>query len=63
MDKKLYDKLTDSAKKELDSSTKELYELLIYKAYLIAKRIIRKIKKYLCLIFYLQRINFFQMNI
>ena len=38
MDKKLYDKLTDSAKKELDSSTKELYELLIYKAYLIAKK-------------------------
>ena len=38
MDKKLYDKLTDSAKKELDSSTKELYELLIYKAYLMAKK-------------------------
>ena len=38
MDKKLYDKLTDSAKKELDSSTRELYELLIYKAYLMAKK-------------------------
>ena len=38
MDKKLYDKLTDSAKKELDSSTKEIYELLIYKAYLVAKK-------------------------
>lgn len=37
MDKKLYEKLTDSAKKELDNSTKEIYELLIYKAYLMAK--------------------------
>ena len=38
MDKKLYEKLTDSAKNELDNSTKEIYELLIYKAYLVAKK-------------------------
>ena len=38
MDKKLYAKLTDSAKKELDSSVQEIYDLLIYKAYLIADK-------------------------
>ena len=38
MDKKLYEKLTDSAKIELDNSSKEICELLTYKAYLIAKK-------------------------
>ncbi|MEE1177629.1 MAG: hypothetical protein U0K71_11550 [Paludibacteraceae bacterium] len=38
MDNNLYEKLTDSAKKELENSTKEIYELLIYKAYLMAEK-------------------------